>query len=55
MLNILTNEQQDAWGKWEYIENSTLVNFDKDINIEIANLIKENIHIKININMIYIL
>lgn len=49
MLNILISEQQNAWGKWEYIENSTLVNFDKDINIEIANLIKENIHIK-NIN-----
>lgn len=49
MLNILTNEQQDAWGKWEYIENSTLVNFDKDINVEIANSIKENIDIK-NIN-----
>lgn len=46
MLNILSNEQQTAWGKWEYIENSSLVNFDKSINIEVSNLVKQNIDIK---------
>lgn len=49
MLDILTNEQQNAWDKWEYIENSSLVNFDKTITIEIPNLVKENVDIK-NIN-----
>ncbi len=46
MLNILSNEQQTAWGKWEYIENSSLVNFDKSINIEVSNLVKQNIDTK---------
>ena len=49
MLYILSNEQQTAWGKWKYIENSSLVNFDNSINIEVSNLIKQNIDInKIN-------
>ncbi|MCT7489407.1 hypothetical protein N5T63_10890 [Aliarcobacter cryaerophilus] len=49
MLYVLSNEQQTAWGKWEYIENSSLVNFDNSINIEIPNLVKQNIDRK-NIN-----
>ena len=46
---MLSNEQQNAWGKWEYIDSSSLVDFDKSITIEIVNLVKENIDIK-NIN-----
>lgn len=49
MLDMLSNEQQNAWGKWEYIDSSSLVDFDKSITIEIVNLVKENIDIK-NIN-----
>lgn len=49
MLNILSNEQQNAWSKWEYIDSSSLVDFDSTITFEISKLIKENIDIK-NIN-----
>lgn len=49
MLNVLSNEQQNAWGKWEYIDSSSLVDFDNTITLEIAKLIKVDIDIK-NIN-----
>lgn len=49
MLNILSNEQQNAWGKWEYIDSSSLVDFNNTITLEISKLIKEDINIK-NIN-----
>lgn len=49
MLNILSHEQQNAWGKWEYIENSSLVDFKNIDNIEIAYIVRESIDIT-NIN-----
>lgn len=49
MLNVLSNEQQNAWGKWEYIDSSSLVDFDNTITLEIAKLIKVDIDFK-NIN-----
>lgn len=43
MLNILQKERQKAWGKWEYIENSSLVKLQSIDNIN--DLVRKNINI----------
>lgn len=43
MLNILQKERQKAWGKWEYIENSSLVKLNSVDSID--ELVRKNINI----------
>lgn len=43
MLNILQKERQKAWGKWEYIKNSSLVKLNSVDSID--ELVRKNINI----------